>query len=794
MLQSLKMATNFLSILDPTTDQFTFQTFDNNKKRKSKTLSTIRHGTIDKHFDYLVNLNNNGAGIYVTVNETNLKGRKASNITSIRGVWIEDDDSLDTTTFPLKPTMQVETSPGRNHYYFLLSKKIPATSVSQKQFKSMMEYSIELGSDPNVKDLPRVLRIPGFFNLAHGKDAVKLKTCTGPRYKWADLLNHFKPTAQTEKPVEPSELGDIDDFLMNAPPARLPVSKLVSALKYIDPDESPRNDVWIAVGMALHWACEGDATRSGYKIFRDWSKQGAKFNDNDWPDIWESFGKAGTSTNPIKLGTIYKMARDRGWPGEETVESQSELDEIRAERLKKLTAFNRYHAIISIAPKTYVVTRGTNEIGHTTSIFHEIRAMGEYYSNEFVTELKLKNGELTPVQTPIFEAWMKWNKRKTYRSLKFLPSKDINLDLKNPKLLPDTKDYNEYLGLQIEPKKGSCKLMKQHLLKVLCNGDQEQGLYVLKWLYWMLQNPGKPPGTCLVFRSRQRAGKNIFFDRIKEAYGDASLMVSDEERLVGQFNYKIYRSIFIIFNEAFSISGNKKKAMNKLKSLIVDEDNETERKFQDNRTVNNNTHLVFLSNENWSAPVEPGDKRYFVVRCSDEKIGDYEYFKTLRSAMRNGELAAFLYEGLNFNLDKFDPREMPRIDSEEKFSNMENTFDDCELFIYNAILNGSFKAQNEFEADIIEHDINEHEEFGKTELYDAYCTFFNANKQKHWNPSPKISGQFFRAMKKILGYNWQSTIRPSIDGDRKYICAVKPINYIKKCFETYIDCVLPETE
>jgi hypothetical protein len=49
----------------------------------------------------LSHLNEQGAGIFVTVNETDGKGRKRENITRVRAVWQEDDDGFD-GPFPLE--------------------------------------------------------------------------------------------------------------------------------------------------------------------------------------------------------------------------------------------------------------------------------------------------------------------------------------------------------------------------------------------------------------------------------------------------------------------------------------------------------------------------------------------------------------------------------------------------------------------------------------------------------------------------------------------------------------------
>ena len=90
--------------------------------RKEKTSSLVRvfHGSLDEHWDELVELNDKGAGIFVTVNETDGKGRKEENIIGIRAIFQDDDDGFE-GTYPLTPSIQVQSSPGKFQRYWLCS-------------------------------------------------------------------------------------------------------------------------------------------------------------------------------------------------------------------------------------------------------------------------------------------------------------------------------------------------------------------------------------------------------------------------------------------------------------------------------------------------------------------------------------------------------------------------------------------------------------------------------------------------------------------------------------------------
>jgi hypothetical protein len=79
-------AARFLSIIAPGETKFTFQTFDDDPDRKSPQLVRVIHGTLAEHFDVLASLNAQGAGVFVTINATDLNGRKAENIVKVRAV------------------------------------------------------------------------------------------------------------------------------------------------------------------------------------------------------------------------------------------------------------------------------------------------------------------------------------------------------------------------------------------------------------------------------------------------------------------------------------------------------------------------------------------------------------------------------------------------------------------------------------------------------------------------------------------------------------------------------------
>jgi putative DNA primase/helicase len=157
-------AQRFLDALEPN-GRFTFQTFADNKSVPESVKAPcvrISHGTLAEHAAALIALQNKGAGVFVTVNQTNLRGRAASDIVGVRCLFVDLDGApIDPVLqFDLKPHVVVESSGGRWHAYWRV-KDFPRERFSDTQ-KALIG---RLNGDDTVHDLPRVLRVPGFWHL-----------------------------------------------------------------------------------------------------------------------------------------------------------------------------------------------------------------------------------------------------------------------------------------------------------------------------------------------------------------------------------------------------------------------------------------------------------------------------------------------------------------------------------------------------------------------------------------------------------------------------------------------------
>src|SRR5262245_6337687 len=240
----------------------------------------------------VVRLYEQGAGVYVTVNETDLRGRKSENIIRVRAVWQEDDDGFD-GALPLEPSMVVETSPGHFHRYWLVEDDWPADEQGRADFASVMERMVEsYGSDPNAKDITRVLRLPGFLNRKNPERPfmVRMVEASGRRYTREEIMRAFPPV-ECEKPRQRHEFqpGNVDE------------TRIAEALRFIPADD---RYVWLQIGMAL----KDELGDRGRHLWDGWSSHSEKFDAKDQEKTWRSF-----HGNGIRIGTLFHHAKQYGW-------------------------------------------------------------------------------------------------------------------------------------------------------------------------------------------------------------------------------------------------------------------------------------------------------------------------------------------------------------------------------------------------------------------------------------------------------------------------------------------------
>jgi len=123
--------------------------------------AAYRHGLLSEVATLLQDVNAGGAGVFVMVNSGDGHGRKTSNVSAVRALFVDLDGAPVEPIWDcgLLPHAVIESSPGRWHAYWKVS------DCKLDQFKPLQRaLAARFGGDPSVCDLPRVMRVPGFVH------------------------------------------------------------------------------------------------------------------------------------------------------------------------------------------------------------------------------------------------------------------------------------------------------------------------------------------------------------------------------------------------------------------------------------------------------------------------------------------------------------------------------------------------------------------------------------------------------------------------------------------------------
>lgn len=224
-------------------------------------------------------------------------------------------------------------------------------------------------------------------------------------------------------------------------------------------------------------------------------------------------------------------------------------------------------------------------------------------------------------------------------------------------------DYiNLYAGMPLEPLKGDVGPMLE-LLQWLCGISEAPDMdnkqiadWVLRWCATLVQQPGVKMKSALVFHGPHGTGKNLFFDVLRDLFGDYGVMVGQTE-IEDKYNTWLSGKMLIVGDEVVS-SGEMFHAKNRLKWIITQTSKIPIRAMHmDTRWESNHANLVFLSNEIMPLALEEGDRRFLVVYTPNKEQGDL--YARVREFLENDGARKWLHFLQTIPTDDFDPGSVP---------------------------------------------------------------------------------------------------------------------------------------
>lgn len=193
------------------------------------------------------------------------------------------------------------------------------------------------------------------------------------------------------------------------------------------------------------------------------------------------------------------------------------------------------------------------------------------------------------------------------------------------------------------------QIMLNHISNVIAGGNKNHYEFIIQYMAQLIQTPEDKLKVAMVLIGGQGCGKGIYTTFLtKYVIGSHhTVVVNDINKLTGRFNSIGDNKILIILDECVNCSGRKyHSTFQKLKSLITDEANLIEKKGIDAISVTNYCNYIMVSNNFYPVKMESRNRRYLILRCNNDMIGNRPYFKNLEKCLNN-EVGAEFFKYLN---------------------------------------------------------------------------------------------------------------------------------------------------
>ena len=713
----------FLHALDPAPDaRFMFQTFDDNKvRRKARAeankvrgeankqrkaegkaplkplkdrLARISHGTLAEHWDGLVELNAKGAGIFVTINETDGKGREITNVIRIRAGFADLDGAPLEPVIegPLLPRIVVESSPGRFHAYWNV------TGVPLDQFEPLQKaIAARFDGDPSIHDLPRVMRLPGFI---YRKDepflSHVLQVNEVAPYTWAQLQEAFpsapeKPKQPQPKPAQPSAPNDLSDQWKKlndeairrygdwVPDIFPAAQKTANGYRVTSADlgRDLEEDLSFHTGGIKDFGVHdmGDPRHGsrtpidiveeyGHKDFNEavrWLAEKLGLDPNDY------LPKPGTG-DPAMDAEIERLAKLSDVEYDRKRLAFAKQFQVRPVTLDKLVGNARIKlALKKVAPaaknllaqmnaKNCVVLDGARtRVLRFEEVEHD--AGGEHYVYHVPTFLRFEDFRNLYLSCHIMVGnrpvdlgswWLEHPQRQQYPGIVFKPN---GAHIINGKL-------NLWRGWGVTPKRGDWGFMREHIFEVCAARDDEVDAYIINWMAWAVQHADEQPEAALVFLGDRGTGRGTLGKALCKIFGQHARHISSPAHLTGRFNAHLRQISFLFADEAYAPGD--KSAEGTLKRVITEPTLTIEPKGRDVMEEPNRVHAMFASNEDWVVPAGAYERRYVVQEVMNTHRQDPAWFGPIYEQLRSGGYEGMLFDLLERDLGNWHPRDIVR--------------------------------------------------------------------------------------------------------------------------------------
>jgi hypothetical protein len=179
---------------------------------------------------------------------------------------------------------------------------------------------------------------------------------------------------------------------------------------------------------------------------------------------------------------------------------------------------------------------------------------------------------------------------------------------------------------------------------ILCDRQQDVYDYFLKWVAHMIQHPEEKPGTAPIFLSRQGSGKGTLVGFLEKLLGvDKVLHCFNPGRDIwGQYN-QLLETAFLVHIDELKLQ-QAGPHIGQFQALVTEPTLLINGKGSNPHRINSYHRFIVTTDQDIPIPIRQDERRFVVIRSSDELIGNLEYFAQLRAKMNSVNVIKYCFD------------------------------------------------------------------------------------------------------------------------------------------------------
>ena len=321
----------------------------------------------------------------------------------------------------------------------------------------------------------------------------------------------------------------------------------------------------------------------------------------------------------------------------------------------ELFSFNADYAAVMVPPAVVDI--------HEGNLMEPTKFQTFHLANRFFIDLTVNKGKVVPVKTPTAPRWIKWEGRRQYHKLVYVPGAGATVDAPNGK-----QDLNLWPGWGVEPleptEPGHLGPWNE-LLNFIFASEPRVRPWFEQWCAYPMQNPGgKLFSYVLLWSPLFGVGKTmipyILMDiyGTKGKYGQGNAIEVQSKDMTGNSEFNTWQDCkqFVYGDEI--TSKDTRQGSSYIKGLITKEDIIINKKFIQKFTVPNTINYMFSSNAPDAMFVDPNDRRPLIHEVWGPRPAD-AWYQRLATWRQNGGARYVFWHLLHLDMTGFQPKFAP---------------------------------------------------------------------------------------------------------------------------------------